>query len=146
MITVVVIVAIIVVIAAPALSQALANQRLRAAATDLMSALLVARSEAIKRGVQMRVAPLVEHDWTSGWRVVAADSGEQVEKIESLGQWVEVSYAPEVIAYERNGRIAAVGTTRVEFRDSAGSSSGVPARCVMIDPAGMPRLVQASCS
>ena len=143
---VVLIVAAIAMIAAPSLSRSLANQRVRAAATDFVSALLLARSEAIKRGVQVQVAPLVGNDWKSGWRVVAIDSGEQVEKTESLGSFVDVALAPDFIAYERSGRVAALANTRVEFRDNAGSSTGVPRRCVTIDPAGMPRLTQTSCS
>ena len=51
-------VAIVAAVAMPNLDTALTNQRLRDAATDLVSALLLARSEAIKRGVQVQVAPL----------------------------------------------------------------------------------------
>jgi type IV fimbrial biogenesis protein FimT len=145
MMVVLVIVAILAAVAMPNLSSALANQRLRAAATDLVSAILLARSEAITRGVQVRVAPLAVGDWKSGWRVVATATGEQVEKTEALGHWVEVSLAPETISYERNGRLSVAGSTRVEFRDSAGAA-GVASRCVTIDPSGMPRLVASSCT
>lgn len=145
MAVVIVIVAIVAAIAMPSLSSALANQRLRAAGTDLFSALLLARSEAIKRGAQVQVAPLAAGDWKSGWRVVATASGEQVEKTEALGHWIEVDLAPAVIAYERNGRLSVVGTVQVEFRDSAGAT-GVASRCVTIDPSGMPRLVASSCT
>lgn len=145
MVVVLVIVAILAAVAMPSLSSALANQRLRAAATDLVSALLLARSEAIKRGAQVQVAPLFAGDWNAGWRVVATGTGEQVDKTEALGHWVEVGLAPATIAYERNGRLSVAGSTQVEFRDSAGAA-GVASRCVTIDPSGMPRLVASSCT
>ncbi len=144
-VVVVVIVAILAAVAMPSMSSALANQRLRAAGTDLVSTLLLARSEAIKRGAQVQVAPLAAGDWKTGWRVVATGTGEQVEKTGALGHWVEVGLAPATISFERNGRVNAIGLTRVEFRDSAGAT-GVPARCVTVDPSGVPRLVASGCT
>ena len=54
----VIVMAIVTVLAAlalPDLSNALVNQRLRSAGTDLMSSLIVARSEAIKRNGPVEV-------------------------------------------------------------------------------------------
>ena len=145
MLVVVIILAIVAIVAMPSLSLALANQRLRAAGTDLVSALLLARSEAIIRGAQVQVTPLSVGDWKSGWRVVATATGEQVEKTEALGRWVAVGLAPASISYERNGRLSVAGSTRVEFSDSAGVT-GVASRCVTIDPSGMPTLAAKSCT
>lgn len=143
MVVVLVLVAIVAAIAMPNLNRALANQRLRNAATDLVSALLLARSEAIKRGGQVEVAPLKPGDWASGWRVTSVPDNEQVERTESLGPLVDVEYAPEVIAYERSGRLAGAGVSRIEFRAAKGTAV---ARCVWIDPSGLPRLTAASCA
>jgi len=140
---VVVILAIVAAMAMPSLDAALTNQRLRNAATDLVSALLLARSEAIKRGVEVQVAPLTPGDWTSGWRVVTTVDNEQVERTESLGHWVDVQYAPDVIAYQRSGRLLGAGVSRIEFRASKGT---VSARCIWIDPSGLPRLTVTSCT
>jgi prepilin-type N-terminal cleavage/methylation domain-containing protein len=57
LLTVMAIIAIIAAIAMPDLSNLLVNQRLRAAGTDLMSSLIVARSEAIKRNGPVEVRP-----------------------------------------------------------------------------------------
>jgi prepilin-type N-terminal cleavage/methylation domain-containing protein len=135
--------ALVAALAMPNLDRALTNQRLRNAATDFVSALLLARSEAIKRGVEVQVAPLTPGDWKSGWRIVSAPDNEQVERTESLGHWVDVEYAPDVIAYQRSGRLAGAGVSRIEFRAAKGSAV---ARCVWIDPSGVPRLTVASCS
>lgn len=142
---VVVIVAIVAAVALPSMNASLANQRLRAAATDLVSALLLARSEAIKRGVPVQVAPLVAGDWTSGWRVATVATNEQVEKTDALGTWVEVAYAPAAIGYERSGRLTGGGSLRVEFHDPA-ATPGVSPRCVAVDPSGLPRLIVSACA
>ena len=55
--TVLAVIAMLAAIALPSLANVLASQRLRAAGTDLMSSLLLARSEAIKRNAQVEVAP-----------------------------------------------------------------------------------------
>ena len=140
---VLVILAILGGIAMPNLRQALTNQRLRNAATDFVSALLIARSEAIKRGADVQIAPLSPSDWTSGWNVVSVTDNEQVERTESLGNWVDVEYAPDAIVYQRSGRLAGPGVQLIEFRASKGTAN---ARCVWIDPSGMPRLTATSCT
>ena len=54
-----------------------------------------------------------------------------------------MDYAPDVIAYERSGRLAGAGVSRIEFRASRGTAV---ARCVWIDPSGLPRITAASCA
>jgi type IV fimbrial biogenesis protein FimT len=142
--TVLAVVAILVSIALPSLANVLASQRLRAAGTDLMSSLLLARSEAIKRNAQVEVAPRAAGDWKSGWRVATVATDEQVDRKEALGVRVNVSLAPASIVYERNGRLGVAGFAQVEFRDSE-NQAGVRARCVTIDPSGLPRLQLGEC-
>jgi type IV fimbrial biogenesis protein FimT len=138
------VVAIIAVFAMPSLTTTLVNQRLRSAGTDLMSALLIARSEAIKRNAQVAVAPIAGRDWTSGWRVLTVDTDEQIDRKEAPGYRVAVALAPANIVYERTGRLSVAGTTQVEFRDSD-TDSRLPRRCVSIDPSGLPRLEMGNC-
>jgi type IV fimbrial biogenesis protein FimT len=142
--TVLAVVAILVSIALPSLANVLASQRLRAAGTDLMSSLLLARSEAIKRNAQVEVVPRAAGDWKSGWRVATVATDEQVDRKEALGVRVNVSLAPASIVYERNGRLGVAGFAQVEFRDSE-NQAGVRARCVTIDPSGLPRLQLGEC-
>jgi type IV fimbrial biogenesis protein FimT len=142
--TVLAVLAILAAIALPSLANVLASQRLRAAGTDLMSSLLLARSEAIKRNAQVEVAPRIDGDWKAGWRVATVATNEQVDRKEALGVRVDVPLAPASILYQRNGRLAVAGVVQVEFRDSE-NQAGVEARCVMIDPSGLPRLQRGAC-
>ena len=145
LLTVLVMLAILAAIALPSLASAMAGQRLRAAGTDFMSSLLIARSEAIKRNAQVQVAPQDGTDWTTGWRVTAVAKAEQIDRKNPLGHRVAVTLAPAVIVYERNGRLRGGGTIQTQFSDGEGQA-GVVARCVTIDPAGMPRLDLGVCS
>ena len=138
------VVAVLAAIALPSLSNVLAAQRLRAAGTDLVSSLLVARSEAIKRKARVEVEPRAPGDWTSGWRVATAASDEQIDRREPTGLRVAVARAPANVVYERNGRLAAVGITQFEFRD-AERQPGIDPRCVTIDPSGLPKLEIGGC-
>jgi type IV fimbrial biogenesis protein FimT len=137
-------VAIVAVFAMPNLATSLVNQRLRAAGTDLVSALMIARSEAIKRNAQVEVSPLAKRDWTSGWRVVAVETDDQIDRKDAPGVRVAVARAPASITYERTGRLSVAGTTQIEFHDSEYGST-LPPRCVSIDPSGLPRLELGAC-
>jgi len=142
--TVLAVVAILAAIALPSLANVLAAQRLRAAGTDLVTSLLIARSEAIKRKARVEVAPQAPGDWTSGWRVASMVSDEQFDRRDPPGLRVAVTLAPESLVYERSGRIAGAGVTQFEFQDGE-RQPGIDARCVTIDPSGLPKLEVGTC-
>ena len=143
LVTVVTIVAIGAMVALPSLATALSGQRTRAAATDLASSLLLARSEAIKRGGQVRIEPRSGGDWASGWRVLGVADGDQLDRKDTIGEGVAVARAPEAIVYARNGRLTTAGVARVQFTDATQSPERT--RCVTIDPSGLPRVAVGSC-
>jgi type IV fimbrial biogenesis protein FimT len=143
LLTVLVIVAIGAIVAMPSLSQALVTQRLRAAATDLSSSLMLARSEAIKRGTQVQLAPVSASNWTSGWLVTGVGTGDQIDRKDKLGDDVVVSRAPGTIVYDRTGRLSTPGVVRLQFSDAGGSSFRTS--CISIDPSGLPRRTSGAC-
>jgi type IV fimbrial biogenesis protein FimT len=144
LLTVMVMVAILAAIAMPGLSNLLASQRLRAAGTDLVTSLLVARSEAIKRKARVEVAPKADGQWTSGWRVATVAGDEQIDAAEPTGLRVKLASAPDRVVYESSGRLAVVGIAQFELVDSK-SEPGVEGRCVTIDPSGLPKLDKGAC-
>lgn len=143
LVTVVTIVGIGAIVAMPSLSEAMRVQRLRAAATDLTSSLLVARSEAIKRGTPVSVAPQSGGDWTTGWRVTGVDEGDQIDRKDAPGEGVQVAGGPGSVVYERTGRLTTPGVVRMQFSDAAQVSERT--RCVTIDPSGLPKLAIGAC-
>jgi type IV fimbrial biogenesis protein FimT len=72
--------------AVPAMRDALVQQRLRGAASDLHASFHLARSEAIRRAASVAVTPADARDWSSGWRVFADrnDNGVQDGDEETL--------------------------------------------------------------
>jgi type IV fimbrial biogenesis protein FimT len=136
LVTVTSIVGVLASFAIPSFSTFMTGQQLRAAGTDMMSSLLLARSEAIKRNAQVRVAP-PGADWTQGWQVTVVTGAAQLDAKNPLGQQVHVVGAPGEIVYERSGRLAVAGVTRVEFRDAGGHATS---RCLAIDPSGLPKI------
>lgn len=137
LLTVLVVAGIMLTIAFPSFSDALVTQRMRAAGTDLMSSLLLARSEAIKRNGQVGIQPKSGTNWTTGWVVTAVATGDQFDDKKELGNRVSVASAPASLTYQGNGRLTAVGVTRITIADTYGRAK---ARCLVIDPSGLPTL------
>ena len=81
------------ILALPSLTAVVANNRLRAAGTDLMSSVLLARSEAIKRNGRVQILPASASDWTSGWRVQVVSTGEQLDNIGLLWDFKDLKGA-----------------------------------------------------
>jgi type IV fimbrial biogenesis protein FimT len=145
LLTVLALVAVLAALALPSLADVMANQRLRAAGSDMMSSLMAARSEAIKRRAPVRIVPVAGDDWRSGWRVATVADDEQVDRKDALGARVTVSAAPDAIVYQRNGRLSVPGATQIEFSDSE-AHEGIKPRCVLIEPSGLPRITLGGCS
>lgn len=142
MLTVLTIVAIGLAVAMPSLRAAVVGQRVRATATDLMSSLLLARSEAIKRNDQVRLEPLTPEDWTSGWRAVGVAARDQIDRKGLIGDGVAFARAPLSLVYERHGRLSDPGLLRFEIVDTV---SGANSRCLTIDSSGLPRVANGAC-
>ena len=82
-------------LAVPSYKRFIINQQLSAASSDFLSALLQARSEAIKQGKLVAVLPSNGTDWTSGWylNVVnnsCAETGIIFARSEATGAFVSV--------------------------------------------------------
>jgi type IV fimbrial biogenesis protein FimT len=138
------IVAVLSVAAGPSLASALVAQRLRAAGTDLVSALLLARSEAIKRNANVTIRPAAGDNWATGWVTTLAD-GQAIDQRAAPGSRVRVSVSPAAIVFTPSGRLDGGGRARVEFVD-AERQPGIAPRCVTVDTAGLPRLDAQACS
>lgn len=66
--------AIVLSLGVPSFNSLIINNRLTTQANALVASINLARSEAIKRGVQVRVAEESGH-WETGWRVTVAGAG-----------------------------------------------------------------------
>jgi len=120
--------AIVVSLAIPMYGNIVAGNRTRAAAYSLVSALTLARSEAVKRNAAVSVLPFGA-GWQAGWEVDFGGTklarNEPAPSLNLIGPIAGVSYQP-------NGRLSTPGM--VLFTVSA-TTTGYT-RCVLIDPGG----------
>lgn len=145
MMAVVGITAILMAFAAPGMSQLLESQRLRSLAFDLLSDLMLARNESLKRGARVIVAPVRQGDWSTGWRVFVEANGETVRQRSPAGGTLAVSGAPPSITYDRNGRLAGSGGVVRIGLETAVLSQEAQGRCISIDPLGRARSEVGRC-
>jgi len=135
---------VVVSMALPSMTEMIREQRIRAASFDLVSDLMLARSEAVKRSGVVSLASQGQ-DWQDGWQVTVDEGLHQglvVQRRAALGNSVQVQGSGR-IEFDRNGRLVAGGTARLEVRDAARNEAR---RCILIDLSGMPQSREGSCS
>lgn len=146
MLAVMAIMSIVMALAAPNFASFASNQRLRGASSDLVTTLLTARSEAIKRNAEVTVSATVlggSANWGRGWTATAG--GQQIERKEVVSDFIDGSTSPTAIVFDGSGRITAAGGASIQLRDGRGDSTVAP-RCISIDLAGRPQASVGACS
>lgn len=129
-----IVLAIIVVLgaaAAPSFATLVANQRGRAAASDLYAALTLARSEAIKRNLPVSLLPASSDNWTAGWRISnPTDSGHPLLVHGALANGTIAG--PATVVYLASGRVQAGALPSFDVSFPHASVR----RCVQVDLGG----------
>ena len=139
MLVTVTVAATLAVIAAPSFSRYIATQRIRGATFSLSSALIFARSEAIKRNATVDVFA-TNASWDQGWTV---SFGGTVLRTVSASPQMNITAAPSVtqVSFGSDGRLTTASA--VFTVASAASSSGASPRCLTIGLSGMPSYPQS---
>lgn len=138
LITVMAIVGILAALAGPSFSEMIARQRLRTGAFDLVGDLLLARSEAIKRGENVTVTPGTT--WADGWTVDTAGAV-RVSQRGALGTGITSPSGATAVTFNRDGRSA--GTSAIEL--SSPKTDDSAARCVTVQPSGRAGASKGKC-
>jgi type IV fimbrial biogenesis protein FimT len=147
LLAVVTILSIAMAMAAPSFASFSSNQRLRGAATDLVTTLLAARSEAIKRNAQVTVSAAAVDgaaNWGRGW-TATVPGGQQIDRKEVVAGQIDGPTSPAAIVFDGSGRITTAGGVSIQLSDAVGNDD-VPPRCISIDLAGRPQTVVGACS
>lgn len=131
--------AVLASLATPSFRQLLAAQRVRVTGYDIVSDLVLARSEAIKRGENVTIRP-VASDWALGWTVTVALSNEVLGGQGRVGNGVKFIVAPTAITFDRNGRTNVSSVIRFGLHDGA-----INKRCISLDPSGRPKNTNSAC-
>lgn len=139
LLTVVAITAILSAMAAPAFKSMVASQRARGTSTDLFAALLLARSEAIKRDSQVTLQP-VTGGWQAGWTIPnPSDTGHPIANHGPVAGGTITG--PDSVVYLPNGRVASDTAPSFDIAVDGASSH----RCVQVDLSGRPRMQATGC-
>ena len=140
LLAVVAIVAILAGVAAPAMGGLVAGQRARAATSDVYTALVQARSEAIKRNAEVTLLPTTSGHWEAGWSIPnPSDSGHPVANHPGVkGGTIS---GPDSVVYLANGRVK--GDTPPQFEIAIDNAESH--RCVQVDLSGRPLMKTTGC-
>ena len=133
LLTVVSILAVVMAAVGPGLGSFMAGQRVKAAAYDLTAALLMARSEALKRNGSVRIGRTGEN-WSSGWTVAVVATDTTVNRQGPLNASLDFGDAPEAIVFNAYGRVSApAAAVRIQLGSSAAPQSK---RCISLSLSG----------
>jgi len=131
---VVTVMAILMAIAMPNLTQLLTAMRIKNASFDVYASILAARSEAITRNTTITITPASgTTDWAAGWNVTAA--GVPV-KTQNAFPGVTMTGTAATLVYQSSGRLSPGTALTISL-----TATGVPdvvGRCVTIDLSGRP--------
>ena len=115
------------------------NTQIRGAALDLVADLDFARSEAVKRNLDVTVLPLND-DWAQGWQVMVGN--EVLRSRAPTGGQIGFPTAPTTLTFDGGGRASLATVRNFQICPPSGSVAG---RVIRIDPSGLSRSTKVSC-
>jgi type IV fimbrial biogenesis protein FimT len=137
------IVAILAMVAVPNMRDLIVRTRLKTAASDLHSSLVLARSEAIKRNTGMQIVPVSAGNWALGWSVQVQSSGLVLSQQDAYRDITftstnaaYVATAVPNVTYSGIGRETGSAGAGVAFVIAGTNDPKIKVRCVVVDPAG----------
>lgn len=144
--------AVIAALAAPSFRNLILQQRIRASAFDMYSAMVQARSEAITRHQTIYIYSLSGGtDWGSGWCVSKNTSGNcdssDANAIRRFGiNSTSLQFSTNLTSGNSVG-FGVTGRPTTAFKLSVSSSIGTTtARCIGIDTSGRPYSKEGTCT
>lgn len=143
-IVVISILAILAGLATPAFRQMIAAQRVKNAASDLLSDMSLARSEAIRRNSLVTVSAITS-SWSDGWQVVVGT--ETIKQRNFSGGVLTIekkSGTSDTVIFGATGR-ATTSDFQMSFTAS-GISNNEQKRCVRSSAAGGQKILKGPCS
>jgi type IV fimbrial biogenesis protein FimT len=126
--------AILVSVAAPSMSNLILDSRVKEASLDMLSAMAYARSEAISRNAPVSISAV--GTWAQGWQVSTGTT--VLRQSGPLLNITVVGPAGGSVTYSPNGRPA--GNISVTFSFSVPGNPAVMMRCVTAALGGQPVL------
>jgi type IV fimbrial biogenesis protein FimT len=130
--------AILMGVAIPSFGTFVAAQRIKTTSFDLTSALIYARSEALKRNANVTLTSATG-GWQNGWTLNAGTTA--INRHEPL-TGMAVTGPTAALTYRSNGRPTTSGNT---FSISSANNAATPSRCISVALSGIPVSKAGSC-
>lgn len=134
------ILAVMATVAAPSMSEIIASQRVKSASSDVFTALLRTRSEAIKRNRTVTLAPKTAGSWAAGWTVAHPVTANLMLLDHGAVNGGTIS-GPASVTYLPNGRISGAAAPSFDIRVSGAGQR----RCISVDLSGRPFQKPTAC-
>lgn len=132
--------AILATIAVPSFSGLTASQRAKTASSELFESLLKARSESIKRNLNVTLSPKAG-GWVGGWQTPDPANAANILDTRGAAAGVTITGPPSV-TYRPSGRVLA--GTAPSFLVTATAGTSTFYQCMTVDLTGRPYVVAAS--
>lgn len=133
--------AVLATLAAPSFRDYVRTQRVKSASFDLVAALTLTRSEAIKRNTNVVISQ-ASGGWQNGWTITAGSLVlRKQDAYSSLA--ITNSGGGSNITFRKDGRLASADTNFTVNSDP--SSSSVSPRCISISLSGRPNTKLGAC-
>lgn len=138
---------ILATLAAPSFRDFVGTQRLKSASFDLVAALTLTRSEALKRNSSVTMTK-ASGGWQNGWTITWTDPAtSDVTTIRSQAAYsglnISDSASVSSVAFRRDGRLS---TTATNFTINVSpSSSSITPRCISVSLSGRASSTKGAC-
>jgi len=132
--------AIFAALAAPSFRDLVAGQRVKTASYDISHTLTGVRSEALKRNLNVVLAPNTG-GWQNGWTITVGVGGPTLGQHEAFAD-LTISGPATNLTYNSSGRLT---TAVTPFTVSSSVSSNASSRCISIDLSGLPSSKAGAC-
>jgi len=151
--------AILLAVGVPSYMTFIDNNRVTSQANDLLYGFNMARSEAIKRGAEVRLVSVAGSDWSGGWNLVADTNNDSdfTDAADILMQWealngdgslaIGATNAPTdtYIAFTSRGSLSPSNASFVLILDP-GDCDAIDSRIISLQPSGRGAISHGDCS
>lgn len=153
LLVVVAIVAIMAAVGIPSMLDMIRSSQLRSSTSQLYDAIILARSEAVKRNAQVDVQPGTtcvnpasnnSAAWTGGWNVQVAPCGTILQQFPATTNITITAVPGAGISYLPTGRITTTSASSFDIKST--KSATIPERCIVISASGQPSIRTGSAS
>ncbi|MDC0010368.1 GspH/FimT family pseudopilin [Porticoccaceae bacterium] len=151
--------AILLAVGVPSYVTFIDNNRVTSQANDLLYSFNMARSEAIKRGAEVRLVSVAGSDWSDGWNLVADTNNDSDfdDAADILMQWealngdgslaIAATNSPSntYMAFTSRGGLSPSNASFI-FTLEPGDCDAIDSRIIALEPGGRASISHGDCS